>query len=525
MSKVSVQIKLKELYFISFIEGGVVMVTEIAGAKILTPFFGASLYSWASTLSITLLALMSGYYTGGYATTKNKFASVDKILWVFLLSGLLVLLMPSLGEFIMKKTISFSFFSGLIISQLFFLFLPIFLMGMISPMIILQITTKAELAGRSAGNIYAVSTFGGILFTLCFGFLIIPHFGISFPLKVLGLSVTLIGMSLLVKLKLSTKTRPFALMLTLIATAVAFHQLGSGNNFSTSKLKILASSEGLLGELKVIDQITYPPSGEPVLVRKLRTNNIEQNYVFANMPSQSLMYYVNFTRQLLRCLPKKENALLIGLGAGSLYSVLADQNIQVESVEIDKRIYDLGVKYFALPVHNNVITDGRYFINVCQKKYDLILLDVIIGESVPAQLITLESFRKLYELLNTNGHLIIEHGGVHSFADNSFIPSIVKTLHAAGFQVALFNPLQTTSFGDVLFVAGKNSLKTDSLKIGPDVFIKGGALNDYSLSLNLFNSKDAGILTDDKNNADLLLKAHYFKVRQLIRKELALAKN
>src|SRR3954462_2223607 len=106
---------MKKLYAISFIEGGVVMVAEIAGAKMLTPFFGASLYSWASTLSITLLALMTGYYVGGYVTTKPRFSSPASIIQVFFASGLTVLLMPSLGYFIMQSTISLSFFSGLIV--------------------------------------------------------------------------------------------------------------------------------------------------------------------------------------------------------------------------------------------------------------------------------------------------------------------------------------------------------------------------------------------------------------------------
>src|SRR4051812_39447199 len=101
---------MKKLYAISFIEGGVVMVAEIAGAKMLTPFFGASLYSWASTLSITLLALMSGYYFGGYVTTKTNLIISRKIAQVFALSGVAVLLMPLLGKFIMQKTIALSFF-------------------------------------------------------------------------------------------------------------------------------------------------------------------------------------------------------------------------------------------------------------------------------------------------------------------------------------------------------------------------------------------------------------------------------
>src|SRR5207244_1123839 len=113
--------------------------------------------------------------------------------------------------------------SGLIISQFFFLFLPIFLMGMISPMIILQITKKAEQSGRSAGNIYAISTCGGILFTLVFWFLIIPYYGITLPLRILGLSVAIIGITFLVKEKITSKKIPLVLLLALIA-AIAFNQ-------------------------------------------------------------------------------------------------------------------------------------------------------------------------------------------------------------------------------------------------------------------------------------------------------------
>ena len=513
---------LKQLYFTSFIEGGVVMVTEIAGARILTPYFGASLYSWASTLAITLFALMTGYYIGGYATTKRRFSSRDKIFWVFLFSGLTVLLMPSLGSYIMQKTIALSFFSGLIISEFFFLFLPIFFMGMISPMIIFQITKKADQSGRSAGNIYAISTSGGILFTLIFGFYIIPYYGITLPVRILGLTVSLIGILFLLKEKIIAGKIAPALLLILLIAVYAFTQNKSKDFPPHSNIKLLDYSEGLLGELKVTDELTYAPDGSPVSVRKLKTNNIQQNYVFSDLPTQSLLYYVNFTKQLIRFLPAKESALLIGLGAGSLYAVLRDQNINVETVEIDKRIYDIGIKYFGLTEHkNHFITDGRYFMNVTDKKYDIIILDVIIGENVPGQLITLESFQRCYKLLNNNGTFIIEHGGVHSFADNSFIPSIAKTLNAAGFQVSIFNPLLSNNYGDVLFVATKNKFDISNISISDDVLINGGPLSNYQLPINTFDNNAANILTDDRNNSDILLKSHYFKVRKLIREELA----
>jgi len=521
ISKTKTQFGLKQLYFISFIEGGILMVTELTGAKLLTPFFGASLYSWASTLSITLLALMSGYYAGGYTTTKRHFASVEKIIWVFFTCGISVLLMPSLANFIMRKTILLSFFSGLIISQLFFLFIPVFLMGTISPMIIFQITKKAEESGRSAGNIYAISTCGGILFTLLFGFLIIPNYGITLPIRVLGLCVSLIGLFFLIKEKMTGKQIPLATVLVLFS-AMVFSQNKYKEFSKGSGMKMVGYSEGLLGELKVVDEPSQAPDGSIFTTRKLKTNNVQQNYVFADDPTQSLLYYVNFTRQLLQFIPKKQSALIIGLGAGSLYSILRDENINAESVEIDKRIYDFGVKYFGMSAHNNnVITDGRYFINVTDKKYDLIILDVIIGENVPAQLITLESFQRLYQILNENSTLLIEYGGVNDFAHNSFAPCIEATLHAAGFQVNIFNPLKSTEYGDILFLATKNKFDISNIKIKDDVLIEGGPLSAYTLPISTFDNSAVNVLTDDKNNSDILLKLHYLQVRKGIRDELA----
>jgi predicted membrane-bound spermidine synthase len=517
------QVDLRLLYCISFIEGGVVMVTEIAGARILTPFFGASLYSWASTLAITLLALMMGYYYGGYATTKRQFRSGDMIVWIFLLSGIMVLLMPVLGYALMKKTISFSFFAGLIISELFFLFPPIFLMGMISPMIIYQITKEAAQSGRSAGNIYAISTSGGILFTLVFGFIIIPQFGISFPLRMLGLAVCLMAIALLLKIRLD-RTRASATVAVLcIVSIISFGQKKSDFFPMPGNITLLESSEGLLGELEIADVAMRTPDGRPFRARRLTTSNILQENVFVDSLTYSLMYYVNFTDQLLRFLPKKDSALLVGLGTGSLYAALRSQGVHVETVELDKRIYDYGVAYFGMKDHKeHTITDGRYYLNTAKRKYDLIMLDVIIGENVPGQLISLDAFQRCSELLNEGGTLIIEHGALRSFATNSFIPSVVKTLQEVGFQVTIFNPMKSNDRGDILLVATKGRFDVEHKNVESNFLLKGGPLSAYELPITVFDFWAANVLTDDLNNADLLLKDHYFLVREDVRKELAL---
>ena len=53
------------LYFTLFIVGGVILVIEIAGTRILAPFFGATVFVWSSLITITLGFLALGYFLGG----------------------------------------------------------------------------------------------------------------------------------------------------------------------------------------------------------------------------------------------------------------------------------------------------------------------------------------------------------------------------------------------------------------------------------------------------------------------------
>ncbi|MCP5044995.1 MAG: hypothetical protein GY944_28535, partial [bacterium] len=51
-----------------FLTGAVTLAMELLASRILTPYFGVSLFIWSGILSITLIALALGYYLGGRAT-------------------------------------------------------------------------------------------------------------------------------------------------------------------------------------------------------------------------------------------------------------------------------------------------------------------------------------------------------------------------------------------------------------------------------------------------------------------------
>ena len=48
------------------------MAVELLGAKMMAPFFGSSLYVWASILGVTLGGLAIGYFSGGFLSEKFK---------------------------------------------------------------------------------------------------------------------------------------------------------------------------------------------------------------------------------------------------------------------------------------------------------------------------------------------------------------------------------------------------------------------------------------------------------------------
>src|SRR3974377_453377 len=80
------------LYLLCFLEGASVMAAELLGAKMLAPFFGTSLYVWASVLGFTLGGLATGYFTGGVISQKKE---ADKnLLLVLLGSAVLLVIMP-----------------------------------------------------------------------------------------------------------------------------------------------------------------------------------------------------------------------------------------------------------------------------------------------------------------------------------------------------------------------------------------------------------------------------------------------
>ena len=109
---------------------------------------------------------MIGYYLGGVLSGRKKDNYVFMILAI---AGTLLAIMPTTGRWIMPKFLDYSVQSGSILSLLVFMFPQLVLFGMTSPFIINTLNRNSGRAGKMAGSVYAISTFGGIISTFLLG--------------------------------------------------------------------------------------------------------------------------------------------------------------------------------------------------------------------------------------------------------------------------------------------------------------------------------------------------------------------
>jgi predicted membrane-bound spermidine synthase len=172
----------------AFFEGGAVMATEVLAAKLIAPWYGNSIYVWAGVLGITLAGLAAGYFTGSWLSGKPR---KEKKLFAFLLCGALLLgLLPITTETLVASTLGMELRAGITISCFMLLFFPLLCFGTVSPLIISCLSSRSN-AGRTTGNVYAVSTIGGIVFTFVTVFGLIPGMGLAYTAYAVSIATLL----------------------------------------------------------------------------------------------------------------------------------------------------------------------------------------------------------------------------------------------------------------------------------------------------------------------------------------------
>jgi len=240
------------IYLAVIVSGASVLALEILGTRILAPFYGSSIYLWSALIGVTLAALSLGYTIGGRLADKN--ATFKQFSVIIGLAGLWISFIPALRSPVLSLTEGFGLRTAVLLTATVLFFLPLTLLGMVSPYAIRLKVASLSVVGRTAGNLYAISTVASVIAALITGFILIPHVGVY--RLVLSTGVLLLLTALLGFIKGNTKNAGaknigLPALIAIIAIPGAFLVTPSAD--ADPEHGLLASAESEYAEVQVRD--------------------------------------------------------------------------------------------------------------------------------------------------------------------------------------------------------------------------------------------------------------------------------
>lgn len=161
----------------AFLVGTAVMSLEMLASRYLNPYFGGTIFTWAALISVVLLAMMGGYFLGGYSVDKMKFPYMLELMIV--IAGIYLIALPYFIDAILELVITTidDVKAGALLGAFLITALPVACLSTFTPIAIGRTLKELSHTGRISGTIFAVSTAGNIFGTLMTSFYLIPNYG------------------------------------------------------------------------------------------------------------------------------------------------------------------------------------------------------------------------------------------------------------------------------------------------------------------------------------------------------------
>ncbi len=501
--------------------GAVIMALEMVWSRYLIPYFGDTIFTWASLISTVLIALMIGYFAGGYFSDRHL--NQRGVIFILFFASAYILCIPIYCDKLMvcisRAIIDVKY--GSLLTSFIVIFIPVTMLGMFSPYATKISIANISSSGRGSGLIYGFSTLGSVAGTLLVAFFLIPTIGtrrVTFIISLVNLlAVIILSMDNLVRSYLKGKTMPslsvkYYLALLIIYIALMYVSL-SGVTFASSDLfyptkdyAYTAQSESLLssqyvGLLESVESqynnIKIYKSGSYVTMRFSRAHS-EFSESTINT-SNSMELPLSYNRSIMAALaysPDCKKILMVGLGGGAItrYINMFMPSVDITNVELDRDVIRLAKKYFGIKESENyriIESDGRIYLKQnMDTNYDIVILDAFRGGYIPFHLLTKEYFSLIKEHLNMNGCVALN---LHT--NSELYDSTIVTLKGTFANI--------DSYTDGITIAYDGQKRSiDSLTSNAKVIQdKYGFYYDMSkiigLTSDLTYNSDAKILTDD----------------------------
>ncbi len=393
---------LRYLQVLVFVVGSASLGAEIAAARLMAPFFGASTIVWANTIGVVLVALSVGYWIGGRLGDRHP--HLRGLCLLVMGAAVLLAVVPFVARPFLDvsvdalDSVSAGAFVGSLIGVLFLIAVPVILLGACSPYALRLAVPDVEHSGRVAGRLYAISTAGSLLGTMLAALVLIPFAGTQRTFLAFAAALALTA-------ALGLGWRFLALPAALIGALA----LPVGTVKATGEGRVLHEEESAFQYIRVVEE----PNGN----RLLELNEgqaVHSLYRPGSFLTDDVWdgYLVLPFTALDR--PPRRVAIL-GNGAGTTARAYGHffPGARVDGVEIDPELEEVGRRYFGmgnnpnLTIHNE---DARPWLRRSSGGYDVIMVDAYRQPYIPFYLATREFFELVRDRLVPGGVVIANAG-------------------------------------------------------------------------------------------------------------------
>jgi predicted membrane-bound spermidine synthase len=483
------------------------MAVEMAGLRLLAPYFGTSLIVTTILIGSLMGFLSLGYWLGG--RWGDKHPTVKALSTVTATAAGFILLIPFIGQPILRSSsavirslvqgtdldspnVAIATLVGGIVATLALMAIPITLMGTVSPWAIRLAVDDVKTSGKAAGQLYALSTFGSIIGSFLPAMVLIPMLGVQRTYIAIG--VFFLAVSCLGLFSGPRKLVPpvVAAVLLLLPPGVVRPMEGLVHE-SDSNYHFIQVVQEPYGRCKDAYHL-YLNEGVGVHSVKCPSAKLETRGVWTFMAATPL--WLDEPDQM-------REALIIGLAGGTIARQMLESfpDAHVDGVEIDGDVVKVGEQYFdnADPRIKPYVMDGRIFLQLTDKKYDLVMMDAYRQPYIPFHLVTREFFEEVRDHMNEDAILAVNVASVRGVS-RTLAAMIYRTMKEVFPSVTL---VDATTSNDVIIAMTKEK----DIHIGAEHIARyGDARGLGSIKKRLPKRilgpvegwEDARVLTDDQ---------------------------
>jgi spermidine synthase len=435
------------LYVLVFVVGAASLGAEIAVARLMAPFFGASTIVWANTIGVVLVALSAGYWLGGRLGDRHP--NPRGLCLLVMVAALLLAVVPFLARPFLDlsvtalDSISAGAFVGSLVAVLALVAVPVILLGACAPYAIRLAVPDVEHSGRVAGRLYAVSTAGSLLGTMLAALVLIPFAGtqrtfIGFALGLAAVAAAGLGWR-------------FVAVPAVLAGAIA---LPIGTVKETERGRVLYEGESALQYIRVVEE----PDGD----RVLELNEGQATHSLYRPGSYLTGGYWDgmLTLPFATLAHRPRRVAILGNAAGTTARAFGHffPNAEVDGVEVDPKLEEVGDRYFDLASSPNLTVhseDARPWLRRAAGGFDVIVVDAYRQPYIPFYLTTREFFDLVRDRLAPGGAVVVNVG--HPDGNDDLETAVGRTM-ADVFPTVLRDPIDDTN---TLLVAGDRPASSD----------------------------------------------------------------